>query len=212
MDFIVDSRALLLCRTAEPTTGLDSSPSPTSLRGTVEQPNSRTAERSSLHWYVLWTKSHCEPQVCDQLAPQGFELFLPMMDVWSRRNGMRYHSAVPMFPGYVFLHHAMDEVSYIAVRKARGLVSVLGRSWDRPAVVPDREIEAIRKVHDARVPVLPHPYLREGQRVRLTAGLLAGAEGVLLRTKPNKGLLVVSIGLLQRSVAVEVDTTLVEPV
>jgi transcription antitermination factor NusG len=178
---------------------------------TAEQPNSRTAERSSLHWYVLWTKSHSEQQVCDQLAPQGFELFLPMMDVWSRRGGIRRHASVPMFPGYLFLHDPMDKTSYLAVRKATGLVKLLGESWDRLAVVPDREVEAIQKVHDARVAVLPHPYLREGQRVRITAGLLAGAEGILLRSRANKGLLVISVHLLQQSVAVEIDATLVEP-
>ncbi len=180
--------------------------------GTAEQPNSRTAERFSLNWYVLWTKSQCEQQVHDQLAAQGFNPFLPMMDIWSRRNGTRRHVTVPMFPGYLLLHHQMDMDSYIEVRKARGLVKVLGDGWDRLAVVPDREIEAIQKVHYSRAPVLPHPYLKEGQRVRITAGVLAGAEGILLRINPNKGLLVLSVELLQRSVAVQVDCTQVEPV
>ncbi len=172
--------------------------------------NSITQQLNNSKWHVLWTKSHCEQQVHDQLAAHGFELFLPMMDIWSRRSGIRRHATVPMFPGYLFLHHAMDKTSYLAVRKARGLVKLMGEGWDRLAVVPDREIAAIQKVHDARLPTLPHPYLREGERVRITAGLLAGAEGILLRTKLNKGLLVVSIELLQRSVAVEVDCTMVE--
>lgn len=160
-------------------------------------------------WFVLWTKSHSEQMVHDQLAAQGFELFLPMIDVWNRRNGMRFHSSVPMFPGYLFLHHSMDKIGYLAVRKARGLVRVLGESWDRLAIVPDREVEAIQKVHRAQVPVLPNPYLKEGERVRISRGLLEGVEGILLRSKPSKGLLVVSVNLLQRSVAVEVDCTLV---
>jgi transcription antitermination factor NusG len=166
---------------------------------------------SERKWHVLWTRSHCEQAVFDQLAPKGFDLFLPKIDVWARRNGVRHRANVPMFPGYVFFHHTMDSKSYIELRKARGLVKILGESWERLAVVPDREIDAIQKVQDARLSALPHPYLREGQRVRLTGGLLAGAEGILVRTKPNKGLLVISIDLLQRSVAVEVDCTLVVP-
>jgi len=162
-------------------------------------------------WHVLWVRSHCEQQVHDQLSAKGFQLFLPRMDTWARRNGTRYRTTVPMFPGYVFVHHVMDKVSYIEIRKTTGLVKVLGESWDRLAIVPDLEIEAIQKIHQSRLPTLPYPYLREGQRVRITAGLLAGAEGILLRTKPNKGLLVVSVNLLQRSVAVEVDGTIVEP-
>ncbi len=174
----------------------------------TQQLNSST---TALRWYVLWTRSHREQMVHDQLSAQGLALFLPMMDVWSRHGGVRHHVTVPMFPGYLFLHHAMDKTSYLTVCKARGLVRVLGEGWDRPAIIPDREIEAIQKVHRAHVPVLPHPYLREGQWVRITGGLLAGAEGILLRTKPTKGLLVLSITLLQRSVAIEVDATLVEP-
>lgn len=164
---------------------------------------------AGLGWYVLWTCSHCEQLVYDQLASKGFHLFLPKIEVWSRRGGLSHRIRVPMFPGYLFLHHAMDRTSYVEVRKARGLVRVLGEGPDRLAAVPDREVEAIQRVLRAQLPALPHPFLREGQRVRITRGPLADVEGILVRLKPNKGLLVLSIGLLQRSVAVEVDCTLV---
>ena len=165
----------------------------------------------SAKWHVLWTRSNFEQMVYDQLAAKGFDLFLPMMAVWSRRNGVRHRANVPMFPGYLFFRHVINSDSYIALRKARGLVKILGDSWDRLAVVPESEIMAIQKVHGAGLSVQPYPYLREGQRVRITDGLLAGAEGILLQTKPNKGLLVVSVNLLQRSVAVEIDCALVAP-
>src|SRR5438128_12012252 len=163
------------------------------------------------NWYALWTKSHCEQLVCNQLAAKGFHVFLPKIEAWYRRGGVRHCIPVPMFPGYLFLHHAMDLNSYIEVLKTRELVRVLGdgrdRLRDRLAVVPDAEIDAIQKVVDAKLPAQPYPYLREGQRVRLTEVPLAGADGVLVHTKPNKGLLVLSIELFQRSVAVEVDCT-----
>jgi transcription antitermination factor NusG len=114
-----------------------------------------------------------------------------------------------MFPGYLFLHHALDKASYLVVRQARGLVRILGERWDRLAVVPEGEIAAIRRVVTAQVSVWAHPYLREGQRVRITQGPLAGVEGLLVEGKWHKGLLVLSIDLLQRSVAVEVDCTAV---
>ena len=160
-------------------------------------------------WYVLWTQSHCEQLVYDQLAGKGFHLFLPKVEVWSRRNGLRHLIQISMFPGYLFLRHAMDKLSYIEVRKARGLVRILGERWDRLATVPDQEIEAIQKVARAQVPILPHPYLQEGQRVRVTGGPLAGVQGILVQIRPARGLLVLSVGLLQRSVAVQVDCTLV---
>ena len=161
-------------------------------------------------WYALYTRSHCEQLVCDQLRAKGFHLFLPKVAMWSRRGALRRLIPAPMFSSYLFLHHAMDKYSYLAVRQARGLVRILGERWDRLAVVPDAEIEAIQKVLRGQLPALPHPYLREGQRVRITRGALAGVEGILVQNKPDKGLLVLSIELLQRSVAVEVDCTLVE--
>lgn len=161
------------------------------------------------HWYALWTHSHSEQLVYDQLAAKGFHLFLPKMDVWSRRGGIRRQIPLPMFPGYLFLRHSMDKASYIEVRKARGLVRPLGEGWDRLAVIPDKEIEAIQKVLAARVPTLPHPYLREGQRVRITRGPLEGVEGILLQIRADKGLVVLSVELLRRSVAVQVDCTVV---
>jgi transcription termination/antitermination protein NusG len=163
-------------------------------------------------WFVLWTHSNSERLVHEHLKSKGFEAFLPLMKAWSRRRGVQSTIAVPMFPGYVFVHHALDKRSYIEILKARGVAKVLGERWDRPACVPDDEIDAIRRVADAGVPVLPYPFLTEGQQVRIVDGPLTGLEGILIATKPQKGLLVVSVDLLQRSVAVEVESTQVQPV
>jgi transcriptional antiterminator NusG len=167
---------------------------------------------TSPQWHSLWTRSHCERLVHDQLAARGFRLFFPTIEAWSRRGGVRHLISVPMFPGYLFLHHAVDKVSYVEVLRARGLVAILGERWDRLAVVPDAEIEAIRRVLEVRLPILPYPYLRDGQRVRMTDGPLRDVEGILVRSKPRKGLLVLSVELLRRSIAVEVDCTLVAAV
>jgi transcription antitermination factor NusG len=162
-------------------------------------------------WYVLWTHSHCEQVVHDQLCRAGFAAFLPTIDVWSRRGGARHLIEQSMFPGYLFVHHAMDKRSYVELRKTRGLVKVLGERWDRLAFVPDEEIDAIRQVATSRERVLPYPYLRQGQRVRIAHGPLQGVEGILVQTRSDKGLLVVSVHMLQRSVAVVVDCTKVVP-
>ena len=162
-------------------------------------------ERSRPLWYALYTRSHCERLVCDQLAAKGFHMFLPKIDAWSRRAGKRHLIVVPMFPGYLFLHHDLDKSSYIEVSKARGLVRILGEGWDKPSNIPEAEIEAIQTVLTASVPIMPHPYLREGQRVRITQGSLRGVEGILIQSKPTKGQLILSIEMLQRSIVVEID-------
>lgn len=165
------------------------------------------AEAVGPSWHALWTRSHCEQLVSDQLSAKGFEVFLPTVDLWSRRAGVRRRISVPMFSGYLFLRHAMDKLSYIEVRKTRGLVNVLGESWDRLAAVPAGEIAAIQTTVESRLPIFPHAYLREGQRVRIIRGPLTNVEGILVRQKPHSGWLVLSVQLLRQSVAVEVDCT-----
>jgi transcription antitermination factor NusG len=160
-------------------------------------------------WYAIWTHSHCEQLVSDQLAGKGFELFFPKTDAVDR-PGQRRLAARPLFPGYVFVHHPLDKASYVEVLKARGVVRVLGQGWDALAPVAHEEIDTIHRVLAAGTPILEHVHLSHGDRVRIVAGPLAGVCGIFLRSKPGKGLLVLSINLLQRSVAVEVPLTLVE--
>jgi transcriptional antiterminator NusG len=168
-----------------------------------------SGELSELHWYALYTRSHCEQLVATELAAKNFRVFLPERATWSRRAGRQHLISLPVFPSYLFLHHAMDKLSYMEVRKARGLVRVLGERWDRLGIIPDAEIEAIQRLVAARSPIFPSPYIKEGQRVRITHGPLAGMEGILVHSKATKGLLVLSVELLQRSVAIEIDCSMV---
>ena len=163
-------------------------------------------------WYALWTHSNCEERVRDHLVEKGFRAFLPTVRDWSRRAGVRRLIPRPMFPSYLFVQHYVDKRSYVEIMKTAGLVRILGERWDRLERVPATEIESIERLMNGDLPILPHPYLQEGQRVRITDGALAGLEGVLVRSRASRGLLVLSVDLLRRSVAVEVDCTCVEPV
>lgn len=158
-------------------------------------------------WYVLWTKSNCEQLVYDQLLTRNFELFMPTVDKWSRRRHSRCLYRAPMFPGYLFIREAMDKYSYIDICKARGLVKILGERWDCLATVADQEIDAIRRIHHLDMPRMPHPYLKEGQAVRIIEGPLTNVEGIFVKSEPSKGLLVLSIELLRQSLAIQVDCT-----
>lgn len=162
-------------------------------------------------WHAVWTHSHCEQAVHDQLLERGFTAFLPKVDLWSRRRGIKRLVPAPMFPGYLFLRHAMDKGAYLDLTRVKGVVRVLGERWDRLSVVPDAEIEAIERVSTGRQRVMPFPYLTQGQRARITGGPLAGVEGILVESRAHQGLLVLSVHLLQRSVAVVVDGTEVAP-
>lgn len=162
-------------------------------------------------WYAIWTRSHYERLVLDQLSAKGFSAFLPEMGVWSRRTGQMHVVRVPMFPGYLFVRDSMDKQSYIEMLKVRGIVRILEDGWKRLTPIPDEQVEAVERVHQAGVPVLPHVALAQGDRVRVTEGPLAGVEGIFVQDQAHRGRLVVSIGLLGRGVAVEVDCTSVAP-
>ena len=163
-------------------------------------------------WFALWTHSNCEERVREQLDARGFRVFLPTLRDWSRRAGVRRLISKPMFPSYLFVQHPIEKRSYVEIMKTQGLVRILGERWDRLEAIPTAEVAAIQRVVQTTLTVTPYPYLREGQRVRITDGPLAGLEGRLVRSRPQRGLLVLTVDLLRRSVAVEVDCTAVEPV
>lgn len=158
-------------------------------------------------WYALWTHSHCEQLVRDQLAAKEFETFFPKITTWSWRAGVRHRILTPMFPGYLFVRDQLTDRRYAEIRGARGLVCVLSRGDGRLAAVPDTEIDAVRSLVHSDLQAVPHAYLQVGQRVRITDGPLADVEGILIDRHAGKGLLVLSVHLFQRSVAVEVECT-----
>lgn len=162
-------------------------------------------------WYAVWTRSHCERLVLEQLSAKGFSAFLPEIGVWSKRQGQMHVVPAPMFPGYLFVRERMGKQAYIEMLKVRGLVRILEDGWNRLTPIPDREVEAVERLLQAKVPVFRHGALHEGDHVRVTEGPLTGVEGVFVEDKPGTGRLVVSVGLLGRGVAVEIDGTSVKP-
>jgi transcription antitermination factor NusG len=178
-------------------------------RGEARPKSEQTAGHG---WSVLWTRSNCEKLVHDQLRAKGFDTYLPTGSRWSTRAGVRHRIQVPMFPTYLFIRGITDKNSHVEVRKARGLVQVLGERWDRPQTVPERDVDAIRELSQSAVETQSIPYVKEGQRVRVVFGPLKGIEGILVRSNDRTGLLVLSIAMLQRSVAAEIHCSAVVPV
>lgn len=162
-------------------------------------------------WYAVWTRSHCERLVHDQLAATGFVPFLPEVGIWSKRQGKMHVVPSPMFPGYLFVRGRIDKHAYIKMLKVRGLVRILEDGWNRLTPVPDVEVAAVERVLQTRLPVYRHGPLQCGDHVRVIEGPLSGVEGMFIEDKAGTGRLVVSVGLLGRGVAVEIDGTSVEP-
>jgi transcription antitermination factor NusG len=168
-----------------------------------------------LGWHVLWTRSNSEHLVWEQLLAKNYEVFLPMIDeisMGSVRGRRRPIRRVPMFKGYLFLRHRINRTSFIDISNTKGVVHILGPRWNRLAQVPDEELASIKRAQESREPMLPYPYLKVGSRVRITRGTLTNAQGILVRTDLAKGLLVISVELLQRSIAVKVSCADVGPI
>ena len=160
-------------------------------------------------WYAVWTRRQREQSVSEDLAARGFETFLPRTMTWVERQRGRRRVLTPLFPGYLFLRHVLDDHSHAAVRRAPGVVRLLG-DGPRPLTVRDEEIDAIRRLSESGLPLSRGAVLTSGDRVRVVAGPLAGLEGRFLRSQSRKGLFVIGVTLLRRAVAVEVDAAFVE--
>ena len=161
-------------------------------------PNSENPGRS---WFALTVKPRHEKTVAQSLRCRGFEEFLPLY-VARRAWSDRIKSVeLPLFPGYVFC--CFDSLRRLAALTTPGVTSIVGIR-NIPTPVPDEEIAAVRTIVVSNLPAQPWPVVRVGQTVSIERGPLTGLAGVLIREKDSLRV-VVSLELLQRAVAVEID-------
>lgn len=159
-------------------------------------------------WYAAHTRSNFEKRVAAELEAKGVEPYLPAYQEIHQWKDRRKRVEVPVFPGYVFVRLSDSPARRLAVLQTAGVLRLLGHGG-APEPVDDAELEALRRLLKSNPRCLAHPFLREGARVRVKRGALAGVEGILARLK-NQSRLVISVALLAQSVAVEVDTADVE--
>jgi transcription antitermination factor NusG len=160
------------------------------------------------NWWALYTRHQHEKVVADMLSAKGFEVFLPLYDSIRRWKDRQKLISLPLFPCYVFVRGGLHR--RLQVVTTPGIHMILSHGAD-VAVIPEEEIEAIRRTLEGPCRMEPHPFLRCGERVRVIRGSLQGIEGILVRKK-NQFRLVLSVEMLAKSVAVEIDAADVEPV
>jgi len=163
--------------------------------------------RGETAWFALTVKPRHEKSVAANLSRKGLETYVPLYDAVRRWSDRRKVVAASLFPGYVFCRYGYE--NQLDVLNLPGVKSVVSFG-DMPARVSDAEIEAVRAVLQSGRPASPWPFLRAGNRVRFLSGSMAGVEGILVRQKESLRV-VVSIELLRRSVAVEIDRDMIEP-
>jgi transcription antitermination factor NusG len=162
----------------------------------------------SMRWYALQTRPKHEKTVSSLLEGKGYERFLPLYQSWHRSSGRLQSVLLPLFTGYVFCR--FNQFRRLPILVTPGVFAIVSRGRT-PEPIPDDEIAAIQTSCSSGIQVRPWPYLERGELVRVEFGPLQGVEGLFLSEK-NGGRLVLSIDILKRSVAVEMDRDWVRPI
>lgn len=160
------------------------------------------------HWYAAYTRANHEKRVAEQLVHRSVEHFLPCYSSVRRWKDRKVCLQMPLFPGYVFVRIGLRD--QLRVREVPSVACLVGFDGT-PMALPDEEIQAMRNGLSQGVCAEPHPYLNVGRHVRIAAGPLVGLEGILLKRK-SRTRVVISLQLIMRSVAVEVDPADVQPI
>ena len=154
------------------------------------------------HWFAIRTSPRWEVRASSELSQRGLETYLPICRVkhnWSDRIKIVEE---PLFPGYLFGRFQLDD--RIRVLQAPGVKQIVSIG-NTPTPMSDVEIENLRTLVGASPLLVQWPYLPAGQRIRIDHGPLAGVKGFIVRAEEGALRIVVSVDLLQRSVAAEID-------
>jgi transcription antitermination factor NusG len=161
----------------------------------------------SSQWFALRVKSNCEKTVATVVRHKGFEEFLPFYQSCHRWSDRLKSVELPLFPGYIFCR--IDPNFRLPILTIPGALHFIGIG-KVPVPIDDSEIAAIQRAVRSGLPAEPWEHLEVGQLVRLDEGPLAGLEGILVETRKQYRV-VVSVSLLKRAVAVEIERNWVTP-
>jgi len=159
-------------------------------------------------WFALQVRTQHERGVAEFLRGGGFDWFLPLYKIRKRWSDRVKEVEVPLFPGYLFCRFNPND--RLPILKTPGVIQIVGYNR-QPVAIDESEIGAIQTLVGSGMTSQPWPYLYVGDRVQIESGPLRGMSGILTNFK-GKHRLIVSVSLLQRAVAVEIDAALVRPV
>jgi transcription antitermination factor NusG len=152
-------------------------------------------------WIAVQVQPTRETAVDRSLRSRGYDTFLPLGESGDETPVRRARPEKALFPGYVFCKFVSQPSSRIV--EAPGVIRLVGFN-NRIAAVPDEDIEAIRRVVSSSCERKPIELPELGREVRVVSGSLAGLAGHYMRHK-RRDWLVLSVPLLSRFVAVEID-------
>jgi transcriptional antiterminator RfaH len=177
---------------------------------TSEQLRTRVVELrpENLAWFAVQTRPRNEKKVSLGLKEKGVHSFLPLRKEKRQWSDRQQWIELPLFLQYVFVQIPTTVESRVSVLRTTGVLRFAGAPWCGTPV-PNEQIENLQAIVDQRIPLAPHEFAKVGERVRIRGGALNGIEGVLTEIKNDKSL-VVSVELIQKSVALRIDGFAVE--
>jgi transcription antitermination factor NusG len=158
-------------------------------------------------WFALQVRSQHEKGVAQFLSGRSYEWFLPTYKCRKRWSDRVKEVETPLFPGYLFCR--FNPMERLPILQTPGVIQIVGCNR-QPVAVEESEIQAIQMLVVSGLPKQPWPFLHKGDTVQIESGPLRGMTGILTDFK-GKHRLIISITLLQRAVAVEIDSALVTP-
>jgi len=158
-------------------------------------------------WFAILARSGREKYATMLLENAGFECFLPISKSTRKWSDRMKDIEVPLFPGYLFCR--MNPNDRLPVLTTPGVIQIAGIG-KMPIPVEEHEIAAVRQIEKSGLSAMPWPYLRVGNTARIEEGPLRGVSGIVVKIKSALKL-VLSIELLQRSIAVEIDRNWISP-
>jgi transcription antitermination factor NusG len=152
-------------------------------------------------WFAIMAKTCREKTASLLLENAGYECFVPTSKYMRRWSDRMKEIEVPLFPGYFFCR--MNPHNRLPVLMTPGVIQIVGVG-KAPRPVDEEEVAAIQRAAKSGLPTMPWPYVEIGHTVRIEEGPLRGLTGIVFKIKSGVKL-VLSVSLLQRSVAVEID-------
>lgn len=168
-------------------------------------------KEESVKWYAVHTRSRFEQKVHDGIFGKSIEVFLPKIQVMSKRKDRRKKILVPLIPGYVFVRTGLDPDEYLNILKTVGVVKLVGFKG-KPVPANDEEIKSLMILDGTDRTVQNRSYMKTGDRIRVMEGPLKGLSGFYLRHKGQGNKVVVSIELLNRSLEVDIEDWALEKI
>lgn len=159
-------------------------------------------------WFAVQTRPRYERKANSELQEKGVQTFLPLHSETHQWSDRKRIVELPLFPGYIFVRVTSAADDRVRVLRTNGVINFVG-ARNMGAPIPDSEIDSVQSVVKSGLAFKPHPHLEIGQRVYVRGGCLDGVQGVLTAVNGDRGL-VVSVNLIQRSIAMRIEGFRVE--